>query len=135
MFSYEGKKAFGSMLKRHRGDSSLWPESLVKWFQAKGGFVAHEHLTRPLLAEWLAAEMGWPELAESAYIQRYARMEQWGLAFNEAGQKGVPDPVIMLALQQTEFLSFPTASGDRVAATIQMMIEVLRGDRFPEQPQ
>lgn len=122
------------MLKQHRGDSTLWPDSLHRWWTAKGGFVANEYLTRPLLMEWLSTEMQWPELMESGYRQKYARMELWATALNEKEQQGIPDTVIMVAMEQTGFLTFPNKNGDRVPATMKSLIEVLRGDRSPEQP-
>ena len=123
------------MLKQHRGDSALWPDSLKHWWVAKGGFVANEHLTRPLLMEWLATQTQWPELTKLGYQQKYSRMEHWAIVTTEKEQNGIADVVVMAAMERAKFLTLPNKKGDRIPATMQSMIKVLRGDRDPDQPQ
>ncbi|MGI8935869.1 MAG: hypothetical protein ACR2FS_17520, partial [Phormidesmis sp.] len=118
MFTFEGKKRFGLLLRRHRLDQTLWPRSLSQWFEAKGGLDVYDKLTRHMLLEWLAQEMRWSELKTSTYERVYSRMERWAEAGKPSEQIALPNLPLLVAFEQTSFLTRPsTTAGDRVAIT------------------
>lgn len=136
MFTFEGKKRFGLLLRRHRLDQTLWPDSLSRWFETKGGIAIYDKLTRPMLLEWLAQQVGWSELSAATYERVYARMERWADADKASAQSGLPNLPLLVAFEQTGFLTLPsTNSGDRIAITKMVtLVDILRGTVDPEQP-
>lgn len=136
MFTFEGKKRFGLLLRRHRLNQTLWPRALSQWFDAKGGLDVYDKLTRPMFLQWLAQTMGWSELAATTTQRSYAHMERWAEADKPSDQSGSPNLPLLVAFERTGFLTLPSTNpGDRVAITEMItLVDILRGVTDPEQP-
>lgn len=108
IYTFEGKKAFGQWLARHRSDTRLWPDSLYGWADAKGLFgPGQERLSILKLVEWLEQQTGYALTKDTSASTSIRKMEEWGTAVNPKLVGGKPDAVTLNAFHLTEYLSVP----------------------------
>lgn len=135
MFTPEGRRQFGRLLREHRLNHSLWPESLYQWFETKGGFIENDKLTRFMLIEWFSVEMNWPDLNTLAYERKYGRVEQWADLRSDRQQNYSIDPVLLVTFERSRFLSLKGEGDERIPISdVFTMVRILRGELNPDTP-
>lgn len=98
--------------------------------------MENDKLTRFMLMEWLSVEMNWPELNTLAYERKYGRVEQWADSRRDRTQSFSIDPVLLVAFEQSQFLSLKGEDGNRIPISdVFAMIRILRGELDPDTPQ
>jgi len=127
IYTFDGKKAFGMWLARHRTDTRLWPDSLYGWADAKGLFgPGQERLSILKLVHWLEQQTGYALSKDASASTSINKMEGWGTAVNSKLAGGKPDAVVLAAFHLTEYLTVPGAS-PRKPMSFDEMLQIMTG--------
>ena len=98
--TYKGKRYFGQSINDFKQNPSLWPGSLVSYFESIPVKERQRGLTVSMLLDWLAQETGIDELSEGSskhksYVTLLGRYIRW--SYNPA-ETGAQDVLLLSAI-------------------------------------